>query len=130
MGKGLVQELNTYFLHVNDDLPSLDISSLPAYLPAPEIVPSFTPEEICAKMLKLKVSKSNGPDNIPNSIIRNFAYELADLVCHIFNTSLATCEFPDIWKDALITPIPKVSLVTSENELHSISLTSSLSKIL
>ena len=65
--------MNTYFLRVNDDLPSLDTSLLPAYLPAPKIVPSLTPEEICTKMLKLKVSKSNGPDNIPNRIIRDFA---------------------------------------------------------
>jgi hypothetical protein len=58
-------------------------------------------------MLNTKVFKSSGPDNIPNRIIKDFAYELAEPVCHIFNTSLSTGEFPNIWKDALITPIPK-----------------------
>ena len=81
-------------------------------------------------MLNTKVLKSSGPDNIPNRIIKDFAYELAEPVCHIFNTSLSTGEFPNIWKDALITPIPKASSVTCEEELRPISLTASLSKIL
>ena len=129
-GMDLAQALNVHFLSVNDDLPNLDPSLLPAYLPAPEPIPSITPEDICAKMLKVKVSKSNGYDNIPNYIIKEFAYELADPVCYIFNTSLATSEFPDIWKDAVITPIPKVLPVSAEDELRPISLTTTLSKIL
>ena len=66
----LSQALNVDFLSVNDDLPNLDPSLLPAYLPSPEPIPSITPEHICAKMLKVKVSKSNGYDNIPNNIIK------------------------------------------------------------
>jgi hypothetical protein len=83
-------------------------------------------------MLNTKFSKSSGPDNIPNRIIKEFAYELAEPVhvCHIFNTSLSTGEFPNIWKDGLITPIPKVPSVSCEEELRPISLTASLSKIL
>ena len=104
-GKDLAQSLNTYFLSVNNDLPSLDLSLLSAYLPAPQPIPVITPDEVCTKLLKIKSFKSNGPDNIPNRIIKEFAYELADPVCSIFNTSLTTGEFPDIWKDALITPI-------------------------
>ena len=81
-GMDLAQALNVHFLSVNDDLPNLDPSLLPAYLPAPEPIPSITPEDICAKMLEAKVSKSNGYDNIPNYIIKEFAYELADPVCY------------------------------------------------
>jgi hypothetical protein len=81
-------------------------------------------------MLNTKVSKSSGPDNIPNRIIKVFAYELAEPVCHIFNTSLSTGEFSNIWKDLLITPIPKVPSVSCMEELGPISLTASLSKIL
>jgi hypothetical protein len=81
-------------------------------------------------MLKIKMFKSNGPDDIPNWVIKEFAYELADPVCFIFNTSLTIGEFPDIWKDALITQIPKALPVSCEDELHPISLTASLSKIL
>ena len=129
-GKDLAQALNSYFLSVNNDLPSLDLTSLPAYLPAPQPIPVITAEEVCTKMLKIKTFKSNGPDNIPNRVIKEFAYEFAEPVCFIFNTSLTTCEFSDIWKDALITPIPKALPVFCEDELRPISLTASLSKIL
>ncbi len=81
-------------------------------------------------MFKIKTFKSNGPDNIPNRVIKEFAYELVDPVCSIFNTSLTTSEFPDIWKDALITPIPKAPPVSCADELRPISLTASLFKIL
>ncbi len=37
-GKDLAQ-----FLSVNNDLPSLDLISLPAYLPAPQRIPVITP---------------------------------------------------------------------------------------
>ena len=129
-GKDLAQSLNTYFLSVSNDLSPLNPLLLPAYLPAPRPVPKIFPDEVCTKMLNTKVFKSSGPDNIPNRIIKDFAYELAEPVCHIFNTSLSTGEFPNIWKDALITPIPKTPSVSCEEELRPISLTASLSKIL
>ena len=125
-GKDLAQSLNAYFLSVSSDLPPLH----PLLLPAPKLVPKIFPDEICTKMLNSKILKSNGPDNIPNRIIKYFAYELAEPICHIFNTSLSTGKFPNIWKDALITPIPKAPSVTCEEELRPISLTASLSKIL
>ena len=73
-GKDLAQSLNSYFLSVNNDLSSLDLTSLPAYLPAPQPMPVIIPEEVCTKMLKIKTSKSNGPDNIPNRVIKEFQY--------------------------------------------------------
>ena len=106
-GKDLAESLNAYFLSVSNDLPPLNPLLLPAFLPAPKPVPKIFPDEVCTKMLNTKVLKSSGPDNILNRIIKDFAYELAEPVCHIFNRSLSTGEFPNIWKDALITPIPK-----------------------
>ena len=81
-------------------------------------------------MLKIRTFKSNDPDNIPNRVIKEFAYELADPVCFIFNTSLTTSEFPDIWNNALITPIPETLPVSCEDELRPISLTASPFRIL
>ena len=84
----------------------------------------FFPQEVrVTKMLSIKVSKFGDPDGIPNRVIKDFAYGLADHVCHILKTSLHTGEFPDIWKDALITPVPKVPSVSCENLLRPISLT-------
>jgi hypothetical protein len=46
-GKDLADLVNTYFLSVIDDLPSLDLTSLPSCHPAPKPVPLITPKEVC-----------------------------------------------------------------------------------
>ena len=79
-------------------------------------------------MLSIKVSKSSSPGGILDRVIKDFPYELADPVCHIFNKFLHAGELPDIWKDAFITPISKVPSLSCENELRQISLTACLSK--
>ena len=129
-GPALAHVLNNHFSNVSADLPSLDLSSLPAYLPATEPVPLITPQEVCKKLLKINPLKSQGPDSVSNRILKEFAYELALPVCTIFNTSLSTGLVPSIWKDAIITPVPKCSSVSCEDELRPIALTSALSKVL
>jgi hypothetical protein len=64
--------VNDHFLSINADLPPLDLSSLPAYLPAPQPVPTITPIEVCHKLLKVKPFKSHGLDGIPNRVIKEF----------------------------------------------------------
>ena len=129
-GKDLTQLFNYHFLSINADLPCLDLGSLPAYLSALQPAEIITPMEVCAKMLKVSASKSHGSDGMLNPIIKEFAYELADPVCDIFNTSLSTGLVPSIWKDGNITTIPKDHSVSCEDELRPITLTACLFKIL
>ena len=69
--------LGRHFSSISSDLPPLDPSSLPAFLPAPEPPPFVTSVEVCSKLLKLKPFKSPGPDGIPNCVLlRQYAYEL------------------------------------------------------
>ena len=81
-------------------------------------------------MLKISASKSHGPDGIPNRVLKDFAYELSDAVCTIFNSSLPSSEVPLIWEDATITPIPKIQPASCEDDVRPISLTTYLSKVL
>jgi len=122
--------LNTHFTNVSDDLPHLDTTLLPAFLPTTATPPVITPQQVCKKLLQINPSKSHGPDEIPNRLLKEFAYELANPVCTIFNTSLSTGEFPQTWKDAIITPVPKSKQPTSVDEFRPIALTSTLSKVL
>ena len=71
-----------------------------------------------------------GPDKIPPRIIKEFAYEFAEPVLQIFNTSLSSGEVPAIWKDSNITPIPKVKQLQCEGDTRPIALTPVLSKVL
>ena len=106
-GTDLANALNNHFPSISVDLPPIDLCSLPAYLPTPVPEPTITPMEVCMKLLKVKPFKARRPDGIPNRIIKEFAYELAQPVCEIFNKSLSSSIFPSDWKDASTVPIPK-----------------------
>ena len=128
-GIDLVDMLNDYFSSISADLSSLDLNALPAFLPAPDLPPTITHVEVCSKLLKVKSFKAHGPDSIPSWIIREYAIELAEPMAKIFNQSLSSSKVPTLWKDADLTPVPKTQAVICENELQSIALTASLSKV-
>ena len=108
----------------------MDLCSLPAYLPARHPLPTISVEDACSKMLSISTFKSHGPDAIPNRIIKDYAYELAEPVSRIFNISLSSGLVPSMWKDAIIIPVPKSQYATCEDEVCPISLTACLSNIL
>ena len=126
----LVLTLNTFFTSVNADFPPLATSSLPAYLPSPDVPPTIFPHQVCKKLLSPNTGKACGPDHIPARLIKEFAYELAEPLTFIFNESLMSETVPEIWKDSYITPVPKIPIAESKSDIRPISLTSVLSKIL
>ncbi len=99
--------LNQLFLSVNEDVPPLDLHSLPAFLPAAEQLPTIYPYQVCKKLLNLNPFQAAGPDNITPRILKEFAYELSDPLAEIFNLSLSSATTPSSWKSSNISPIPK-----------------------
>ena len=98
-GKDLAESLNAYFLSVSNDLPPLNSLLLPAFLPAPKPVSKIFPDEVCTKMLNTKVLKSSGPDNIPNRIIKDFAYELAEWICSFLSNRRQSVKIDNFQSD-------------------------------
>ena len=83
------------------------------------------------KLLKnLNVSKSSGPDNIPNAILKECAAELAPVVTLIFQKSLDLGSLPEDWTSANIAPIYKKGDRNRAENYRPVSLTSVLSKVL
>ena len=126
----LAESLNQYFATVAADIPPLDTACLPPFLPSADEVPILHSHVVCKKLLHVKANKAMGPDSIPPRIIKELAYELAEPVTKIFNTSLSTGEVPFLWKCSNITPIPKVKQPQYESDTRPISLTPILSKVL
>ena len=122
--------LNKFYVSVNEDIPPLDATAIPAFLLAETCVLTIQPHEFCRKLLAVQPFKAQGPDNVPCRILKEFAYELVESVTTIVNASLASGIVPAIWKDSNITPIPKIQSPTNEGDFRPISLTSCLSKIL
>jgi hypothetical protein len=47
-----------------------------------------TESEVFKALASLQISKAIGPDNIPNRILKEFAPELAPVICNIYNQSM------------------------------------------
>ena len=83
------------------------------------------------KILKeLKTSKSAGYDNIPASLIKEGAEELAAPLLHLINSSLRESVFPTSEKCAKITPVYKSGERTKMDNYRPISVLPVLSKVL
>ena len=79
----------------------------------------------------MKTKKSPGPDEIPNVVWKEFAFELSPALADIYNSSLGQGYFPTQLKQAIVVPVPKLRPPKSvENDLRPISLNSPIAKVL
>ena len=76
-------------------------------------------------------SKSSTADPLHTGLLKNCMMILAPFITKIFNVSLSNCSFPEPWKQALVTPIPKrgcrqVSDPTSYRPISNLTVLSKL----
>ena len=132
-GKALAEKINDTFVSVTKEIPPLNrlhVDILREYNHF-DISPEFfiKEEEVYHKLSNISTSKSHGPDEIPNWVLKFYAYVLASPVASIFNASIQQATVPALWKKANVIPIPKTSSPEDiTNDLRPISLTSTLSK--
>lgn len=82
------------------------------------------------KVIKCIKSNAEGIDGINlNMLILTFPYTI-DFITSVINTSILTSTFPDIWKLAVVNPLPKVSNPSMLTDLRPISILPCLSKIM
>jgi hypothetical protein len=88
-------------------------------------------EEILHYIKSLKNKKSNGPDSIPNVVLKKLPDSSHEFMAKLINHILSTGHFPRSWKMAHVIPIPKPGKPANEaKNLRPISLLNNLSKIL
>ena len=74
--------------------------------------------------------KSNSsPNDIPSKFLKIGSCIVSDWLSKFINKCMTAGEFPDSWKVAHITPIPKVHSPSSSFEYRSISVLPVLSKL-
>jgi hypothetical protein len=59
------------------------------------------------QLLQLKQNKSAGSDNITPRLLTLFAEYICGPLCAIYNESIKSCVFPDVWKLSDTLPSPK-----------------------
>ena len=72
---------------------------------------------------------ATSPDQIPIKFIKAVTEIIGGLSIHLFNTLIEISSFPDAWKIARITLIPKNESTVSESDMRPISILLVLSKI-
>lgn len=75
-------------------------------------------------------SNAKGVDGITVAMLKHCIVEISPAILHIFNYSLQYGVYPDLWKVASVTPIPKKSGACNVNEFRPISILCTLSKLL
>ena len=126
--KRLANKINSYFVGLTDHFPPLCQGVPPLSVPDELLISEY---EAYKSLSSLQTSKAVGPDNIPNRILKDFALELAPLVCDIYNQSLREGYIPALLKSSIVTPIPKVSPpALIEQDLRPVSLTCTLAKVM
>ena len=107
-----------------------DIPKLPLEEDQPPEFLVVTEQDVYTRLSRLNSAKADGPDGIPNGILREYAEFLAYPVSVILSASFKEQRLPSIWKLADVTPLPKQKPVKEiKKDLRPISLTPCISKL-
>ena len=107
----------------------IDNTKLPAFLPAgkPEVVNVFQVYNVIKNMKK---TKSTLPIDIPDSLRKECALDLAEPLTDIINTCLRDGRFPTPWRQEWVTPVPKTQHQPKNcKQIRKIASTSDYSKM-
>lgn len=124
----LANQINQTFLHHQQHYQPLEERR---YFNSNNAEPiSISNESVTAELNKISSGKANGPDNIPNWVLKEYSNILSYPIASIINSSFQDEKLPTIWKCANVTPLPKTTQVEDlTTDLRPISLTPTLSKI-
>jgi hypothetical protein len=79
----------------------------------------------------LKVKKAAGIDGIPVWFLKQYSEDLAPVANNIITSSIIQCKYPTLYKQALITPVPKITPPKNiETDFRQISVLPQLAKVL
>ena len=95
--------------------------------PIPSII--ISARKVRRVLRSLKTDKASGPDGIPPRFLKEFADELAPVLCCLFHLILISCTYPSSWKHALVQPVPKKGDCSNPSNYRLIALTSAVSKV-
>ena len=90
--------------------------------------PTVSVDSVRSMLSSLNPGKATGIDGIPTVLYKKAAPIIAAPLAHIINISIQSREFPEIWKQSLIVPVPK-SHPPSKSDLRPISLLPTPSKV-
>lgn len=86
-------------------------------------------QDVVKAFNSVHVNKSPGPDNICGRLLKSCSKALSPVFHGLYNKSLQKQHVPNLWKDAVVIPVPKCSGPKTINDFRPVALTSVLMKI-
>jgi hypothetical protein len=125
-----IDSVNNYFASVCHDshYASSNVACFVKAIVSNDRKISLFPYEVERLLFKIKPS-SPGLDNVPRWFFHECSFEIADVVAHILNLSFSSGRVPQQWKQAAVTPVPKVAKPNSPIDYRPISVTPLLSRL-
>ena len=117
-----IKIINEHFNTICRKYPGLQIDSVQGNIAETREIPKMSELETY-KILKKFAKRSPGHGDLPKRILKEFAPELATPYSKIVNCSISSGIFPEEYKKAEITPIPKVNPPRTLSDLRPISKT-------
>ena len=117
--------INEFFTPIGPKLAQKDISNYQfhgEHFPANLHLNQTDTAEVIKLAKEINISKSSAIGGISSRLLRDMILALPDQFTHIFNTSIEFNSFPDSWKIASVTPIPKEGNPLDVNNYRPISL--------
>jgi hypothetical protein len=90
----------------------------------------ITENEVISVLSKLHTEKAVGPDGISNKFLKMASHSLAPSMTSLFNKVIQKSTFPDIWKEANVSPVHKKGSRQNIRNYRPISLLSCVGKVL
>ena len=114
---------NSSLSNSNDpDPPTQPLSN-----PIPSII--ISAHKVCRVLCSSKTDKASVPDGIPPRFLKEYAEELAPVLCRPFCLILFSCTYPSSWKHALVQSVLKKSDRSKPSNYRPIALTLAVAKI-
>ena len=104
-----------------------DPPTQPLSNPIPSII--ISARKVRRVLRYLKTDKASSPDGIPPRFLKEFADELAPVLCRLFRLILISCTYPSSWKHAIVQPVPKEGDRSNPSNYRPIALTSAVAKV-
>ncbi len=126
----LTESINNVFVSVSMDLDPLQQETYPSNAELPDEL-IITVDSVEKQMLKTRLHKPIGPDQIPNCILKDLDGIIATPISHLFNSSLQDSYVLTLWNIVNVCPLPKSKPVQNlKKDLRPISLTPVIAKMM
>ncbi len=141
----IVEGLNSHFSSIGSKLAALiksrfgiicldstlsSVNDTPNLLSSGFTFENINEQFICRNLRALKTNKAIGLDRVSARLLKDSANVLAPVLTNIFNRSLASSTYPDIWKCGKVTALFKTGDRTDPNNYRPITVLPIVSKIL